>query len=48
MKLGTIVFEGKIYNLDYMKKDEIKELLGKIGEDKKGKFSEIKDMLKTR
>lgn len=27
MKLGTIVFEEKIYNLDYMEVKEIEELL---------------------
>ena len=27
MKLGTIVYEGKIYNLDYMNTNEVKELL---------------------
>lgn len=27
MKLGTVVFEEKIYNLDYMDSKEIEELL---------------------
>lgn len=27
MKLGTVVFEDKIYNLDYMESKEIEELL---------------------
>ena len=27
MKLGTVVYENKIYNLDYMRKEETKPLL---------------------
>ena len=34
MELGTIVFENKIYNLDYMKTEELKQLLEKIEEEK--------------
>lgn len=30
MKLGTVVYENKIYNLDYMSIEEMKELLEKI------------------
>ena len=29
MKLGTVVYDNKIYNLDYMTTDEIKQLLRK-------------------
>jgi len=27
MKLGTIVYDNKIYNLDYMSAEEVKEIL---------------------
>lgn len=27
MKLGTIVYENEIYNLDYMTSEEIKEII---------------------
>ncbi|MGN1298488.1 MAG: hypothetical protein ACI4UE_00670 [Candidatus Scatovivens sp.] len=30
MKLGTISYEEKIYNLDYMSSEEIESLLNKI------------------
>ena len=30
MKLGTVVYANKIYNLDYMSIEEMKELLQKI------------------
>ena len=29
MKLGTVVYEGKIYNLDYMSSEEVQVLLKK-------------------
>ncbi len=46
MKLGTVVYEGKIYNLDYMKITEVEELLKKI-ENQKGKdFSQGKNITK--
>lgn len=48
MKLGTVVYENKIYNLDYMTVDEMKLLLEKIEEDKKTSFVETKKMLKGR
>ena len=35
MKLGTVVYENKIYNLDYMTTEEMKQLLVKIDSDKK-------------
>ena len=34
MKFGTFAFNGKIYNLDYMKSDEIKKIIEKIEENK--------------
>lgn len=39
MKLGTVVYENKIYNLDYMLLDEMENLLKKIEEDKSEKIS---------
>ena len=39
MKLGTVVYNGKIYNLDYMNTVEVKELLKKIEEKKALEFS---------
>lgn len=48
MKLGTVVYENKIYNLDYMTIDEMKLLLNKIEDDKKTSFVETKNILKNR
>jgi hypothetical protein len=46
MNLGTVVYKGKIYNLDYMKTEELKELLNKIEEEKKQSFQDVKKMIK--
>ena len=46
MKLGTIVYEGKIYNLDYMNTDEVNELLKKIEDKKKSEISQGKKIAK--
>ncbi len=46
MKLGTVVYNNKIYNLDYMTADEMIELLKIISKDKKEKFSEAKEIVK--
>ena len=48
MKLGTIVYDNKIYNLDYMTTEEMKQLLSKIEQDKKNTFSDAKNILKNR
>ena len=48
MKLGTVVYENKIYDLDYMTVDEMKCLLEKIESDKKTSFVETKNILKGR
>ena len=45
MKLGTVVFENKIYNLDYMQADEIKAILKKIDESKKKEVSDTKKLV---
>ncbi len=46
MKLGTVVYDNKIYNLDYMTAEEMKELLKTIENTKKETLSEAKKMLK--
>lgn len=38
MKLGTVVYEGKIYNLDYMNTNEVEELLKKIEKKKENEI----------
>ena len=46
MKLGTVVYENKIYNLDYMSIEEMKELLEKIESTQKASFKEAKNVLR--
>jgi hypothetical protein len=46
MKLGTIVYDGKIYNLDYMNTREIEELFKKIEDKKDSEFSQGKKITK--
>lgn len=46
MKLGTVVYENKIYNLDYMTIEEMKELLQKIELEKSTSFKEAKKLIK--
>lgn len=48
MKLGTVVYDSKIYNLDYMTTEEMKQLLSKIESDKKATIAETKEVLKNR
>lgn len=48
MKLGTVVYDNRIYNLDYMTTEEMKGLLQKIEADKKASIIEAKDVLKNR
>lgn len=45
MKLGTVVYENKIYNLDYMTAEEMMQLLKKIEENKKENFTEAKNTI---
>lgn len=47
MKLGTISYKNKIYNLDYMNIDELKNLLKLIEVEKKESFKSAKEMLKN-
>lgn len=46
MKLGTVVYEGKIYNLDYMNTNEVTELLKKIEKKKANEISQGKNITK--
>ncbi len=46
MKLGTVVYSSKIYNLDYMTLEEMKILLKKIEEEKKEDFRKAKSIIK--
>ena len=46
MNLGTVVYKSKIYNLDYMKTDELKQLLDAVEEEKRKSFNEVKKMIK--
>lgn len=46
MKLGTVVYENKIYNLDYMSIEEMKELLEKIESTQRIAFKEAKNILR--
>jgi len=46
MKLGTVVYEGKIYNLDYMNTNEVQKLLKKIEQQKEKEFSQGKKITK--
>lgn len=45
MELGTVVYENKIYNLDYMTAEEMMQLLNRIEDDKRKKFSEAKNTI---
>ena len=47
MKLGTIAYKNKIYNLDYMNIDDLKILLTLIEMQKKESFKSAKEMLKN-
>jgi hypothetical protein len=40
MKLGTVVFQDKIYNLDYMSAKQIKKLSQKLEEEQKEYYLE--------
>lgn len=42
MKLGTVAYNNKIYNLDYMTAEEIKAILEQIEMDKKASIRKLK------
>lgn len=46
MKLGTVVYDNKIYNLDYMSIEEMKELLERIENEQKIAFKDAKKILR--
>lgn len=46
MKLGTVVYNEKIYNLDYMSTEEMKNLLKIIEKEKNDSFVDAKKILK--
>ena len=46
MELGTVVYQNKIYNLDYMSIEEMKKLLDKIEKEKNQNFIEAKKIIK--
>lgn len=45
MKLGTVVYDEKIYNLDYMTAEETQNLLKKIEEEKRKNFIQGKKII---
>lgn len=45
MKLGTFVYKDKIYNLDYMKTEEIEVLLKEVIESRKQNFIQGKKII---
>ena len=45
MKLGTVVYNSKIYNLDYMTIEEMTQLLKQIEDEKKANFSKAKKIV---
>ena len=47
MKLGTVVYDGKIYNLDYMTTEEMKNLLNRIETEKKATIAEAKKYIEN-
>ena len=48
MKLGTVVYENQIYNLDYMTLEELKELLTKIEISKSEGFKTAKKVIENK
>lgn len=48
MKLGTVVYQNKIYNLDYMTTEEMEKLLKKIESNKAESFKVAKEIVKNK
>ena len=46
MKLGTVVYDSKIYNLDCMTANEMMQLLKKIEDDKRESIAEAKNIVR--
>ena len=47
MKLGTVVYKNKIYNLDYMTTEDMEKLLNTIEENKEKEIKQAKEMVKN-
>lgn len=47
MKFGTVVYDNKIYNLDYMTSVEVEELLKNIENEKAKNLAQGKKIIKT-
>ena len=45
MSLGTIAFEGEVYNLDYMTSEELETLLEHVEKEKLKTKKEIKKIV---
>ncbi|MCI8276494.1 MAG: hypothetical protein HFJ46_00925 [Clostridia bacterium] len=48
MKLGTVVYKNKIYNLDYMTTEDMEKLLNTIEENKEKEIKQAKEMVKNK
>ena len=46
MKLGTVVYDNKIYNLDYMSSEDMQGLLQKIENSKDKNFEQGQRIIK--
>ncbi|MBR3132813.1 MAG: hypothetical protein IKG42_01860 [Clostridia bacterium] len=46
MNLGTIAFNKKVYNLDFMTKDEIKDLVDSVDKEKIKTKKELKKIIR--
>lgn len=46
MKLGTVVYQNKIYNLDYMSLEEMRTLLATIEKEKEQNIIKAKNIIK--
>lgn len=48
MKLGTVVYKNKIYNLDYMTTEDMEKLLNTIEENKEKEIKQATEMVKNK
>ncbi len=44
MKLGTIVYEQEIYNLDYMTAEEVQKILTKVDDNKQENITQMQNL----
>lgn len=47
-KMGTILFDGKLYNLDNMEEEELKALMEKIEQKEKRLQEELEILTETK